>query len=74
LYSQGARDGAPQARQVADRFHLLQNLRESIEQQMTRVSRFAERSLLSPTDSRGASGLEDDLQPNRYARRTGITC
>ena len=69
LYSQGAREGAPQARQVADRFHLLQNLRESIEQQMTRVSRFAGRSLLSPTDSCGASGLEDDLQPNRRTQR-----
>jgi transposase len=69
LYAQGAREGAPQARQVADRFHLLQNLRESIERQMTRVSRFAGRSLLSPTDSRGASGLEDDLQPNRRTQR-----
>jgi transposase len=41
LYAQGVRQGAPQARQVADRFHLLQNLRESIERHMTRVSRFA---------------------------------
>jgi transposase len=56
LYAQGARESAPQARQVADRFHLLQNLRESIEQRMTRISRFAGRSLLSPTDSCGASG------------------
>ena len=31
LYAQGAREGAPQARQMADRFHLLQNLRETIE-------------------------------------------
>ncbi len=69
LYSQGAREGAPQARQVADRFHFLQNLREAIEQQMTRVSRSAGRSLLSPADSRGASGLDDDLQPSRRARR-----
>src|SRR5208283_2618790 len=35
LYAQGIRQGAPQARQVADRFHLLQNLREAIERQMT---------------------------------------
>ena len=37
LYAQGAAQGAPQARQVADRFHLLQNLRHAIEQQLTRA-------------------------------------
>lgn len=46
LYSQGVREGAPQAREVADRFHLLENLRRAIEQQMGLVSRFAGRSLL----------------------------
>jgi len=34
LYAEGARVGAPQARQVADRFHLLQNFREAIERQL----------------------------------------
>jgi hypothetical protein len=37
LYAQGAARGAPQARQVADRFHLLQNLRQAIEQQLSRA-------------------------------------
>jgi transposase len=37
LYAQGAAQGAPQATQVADRFHLLQNLRQTIEQQLTRA-------------------------------------
>src|SRR5271165_6595573 len=69
LYSQGAREGAPQARQVVDRFHVLQNLREAIEHQMSHVSRFAGRSLLSETDSRGASGRADDLQPSRRIQR-----
>jgi transposase len=39
LYAEGARQGAPQARQVADRFHLLQNLRQTIEQQLSRAPR-----------------------------------
>jgi Transposase/Helix-turn-helix domain len=36
LYAEAARQGAPQARQVADRFHLLQNFRETIERQLDR--------------------------------------
>jgi transposase len=39
LYANGARQGAPQAQQVADRFHLLQNLRQTIEQQLSRATR-----------------------------------
>ena len=35
LYAQAAREGAPQASQVADRFHLMQNLRLAIEEQMS---------------------------------------
>ena len=30
-FAQGAHAGAPQARQIADRFHILQNLREAIQ-------------------------------------------
>jgi transposase len=46
LYAQGAHQGAPQARQVADRFHLLQNLRETIETQLSRGGRSTGRALL----------------------------
>lgn len=35
LYAEGARVGASQARQVTDRFHLVQNLRERIEQYLS---------------------------------------
>ena len=34
LYAEGAREGSPQALQVADRFHLLQNFREAVERQL----------------------------------------
>jgi transposase len=37
LYAEGAKRGAPQARQVADRFHLIQNLRQSIQQRLSRA-------------------------------------
>jgi hypothetical protein len=36
LYADAARQGAAQARQVADRFHILKNLRETIERQLGR--------------------------------------
>jgi transposase len=34
-YAEGARQGAPKATQVADRFHVLQNLRETLDQVFT---------------------------------------
>ncbi|MBO0791193.1 MAG: ISL3 family transposase [Ktedonobacteraceae bacterium] len=36
-YARGATDGAPEAVQVADRFHLLLNLREAVERALKRV-------------------------------------
>jgi transposase len=36
LYAEGSRLGAPEARQVADRFHLIDNLRCRLEQQISR--------------------------------------
>ena len=44
LYAKGAREGAPQAQQVADRFHLLQNFREAVERQLTHPGGPARRS------------------------------
>jgi len=38
LFAQGAHEGAPHARQIADRFHILQNLRETIQAQLSRAA------------------------------------
>lgn len=47
LYSQAARQGAPQAKQVADRFHLVENLRQAIKAQMSRYGHANVRPILS---------------------------
>lgn len=47
LYAQAAREGAPQARQVADRFHLVQNLRAAIKAQMSLYGQGNVRPILS---------------------------
>jgi transposase len=44
LYADAARRGAPQARQVADRFHLLMNFREAVERQLGRFEAPVRRS------------------------------
>jgi len=35
VYADASRQGAPQARQIADPFHLVQNLRDRIEQHLS---------------------------------------
>jgi transposase len=50
IYAQAAREGAPQASQVADRFHLVQNLRLAIEEQMSLSGRATGRALLPNED------------------------
>jgi transposase len=47
-YAQAARKGAPQAIQVADRFHLMANLIETIDPLVTRCLKEIRRSLLQP--------------------------
>jgi len=59
-YQRGAADGAPQAQQVIDRWHLLKNLREAIE-------RFLNHTLIPP-----AGGEEKRAQtPVRQKRTSG---
>ena len=66
LYAQGARQGAPQARQVADRFHLIQNLRETIQTQLSRADRSTGRPMLSPVA--GAEHTELPIAESPYGQ------
>ena len=73
LYAEAARHGAPKARQVADRFHLLQNLREAIEKQLSNIGRptraTASDNLATPGISSGHQEVRDQQQIARTARR-----
>jgi transposase len=50
LYADAARQGAPQARQIADRFHLLKNFREAVERQLGRFEAPIRESLAQVED------------------------
>ena len=57
LYAEAAREGAPQARQVADRFHLLQNFRETVERQLGGYEAPIQDSRISGSGNRVPSAL-----------------
>jgi hypothetical protein len=57
LYAEAAREGAPQARQVADCFHLLQNFRETIERQLGGYEAPIPESHVNPDDSQATLPL-----------------
>jgi hypothetical protein len=66
LYARGASRGAPQAQQVADRFHLLQNLRETIERQLSRNHGHA--NVLPPAEI-GLIGNEATVDIHSHGRQ-----
>jgi transposase len=62
-FARGASDGAPEAVQIADRFHVLQNLREAAERALKRIH-------ADLIEQQKASGLP---QATRYKRRRSQT-
>ncbi len=66
LYTAGAAQGAPQARQVADRFHVIQKLRDVIERQLSGgPTRVAARP--APAAEPPAAEPVDDLRLSRLS-------
>jgi transposase len=66
-YAEGALRGAPSARQVADRFHLLQNLREAMQRLMDRQQKVLRQMAAPPpvesTDARSAPAATSSALP-----------
>ena len=56
-YAEAARLGAPHAVQVADRFHLLRNLREALEHVLARHTPVLEQAFRQHTPGPVASGI-----------------
>jgi transposase len=74
IYAQGARQGAPQAKQVADRFHLLQNLRLTIEKELSRSYRQPARPVQTETTvvNAGPSAYAHGRQPELCVHRAAV--
>jgi transposase len=76
LYAEAGRQGAPQARQVADRFHLLQNFRETVERQLGRFEAPISDSQVNARDNQATPPLparsdcaSDAITQKRLMRR-----
>lgn len=66
-YAKGAKSGAPNAVQVADRWHLLKNAREALQKVIERNLRFvrqAAQSLANQNNSSFVEALEDTVPPS----------
>ena len=60
LYADASRRGAPQAKQIADRFHLVQNLRASIQRQLSGLERPIRGYRANPGSPLSADGMQLD--------------
>jgi transposase len=68
-YAKGIRTGAPEAIQVADRFHLLKNMREMLERIVER-NRHHLKGITLPTPAHLEAGSADTQRPRLPARRS----
>src|SRR5258708_16185097 len=61
-YAAAARKGAPQARQVADRYHLTDNLRDFVEEILARCRKEIGQASMPLTSEMSAQQTEDDVE------------
>jgi transposase len=73
-FAEGARQGAPDGIQVADRFHLMQNLRTAIEEilkQMVDVRQVAAEALAEQTTQHSTGPVEGNINRLKLIKRSG---
>jgi len=72
-YARGASDGAPQAQQVADRWHLLKNLRQALERMLSRLRPELEKRPIPPlsmlVEMKEQHAAFDSTRPSRQASK-----
>jgi transposase len=61
-YAAAARKGAPQARQIADRYHLADNLRDFVEEILARCRTEIGQTSMPPTSEMRVQETEDDME------------
>jgi transposase len=66
-FAQAATEAAPQARQIADRWHLLKNLREAVERLLGRLSTQVGEALHEPPQTASAAPLPEEESSCRAA-------
>jgi transposase len=71
-YARGATEGAPGAVQVADRWHILKNLRETLERILDRQRSLIEQLPLPPLDVPGARSANTAVPPTGLFPRSAL--
>ena len=70
VYADAIREGAPEAIHVADRFHLLKNLMETLQAQIGKESKAIREVLIPKTSSAAEDAIEEDRADEGPARLT----